>query len=345
MAKMFEERYEQGSPCSQVSTVASHCPKSAWDGILNINKPPGLTSFDVVARVRKLIGCKRVGHAGTLDPDATGVLLVCLGRATRVTGILGEARKTYRAEIVLGAATDTYDSSGAVTFTGNPFIVEQQQLERVLARFRGVIQQVPPIYSALKFHGRPSYELARSGVELELTSRPVCIHRLELSSWTPPTFNLEIECGKGTYVRSLAHDIGKELGCGAHLSGLERTRSGPFSVADALTIDELRAAVESGLLENFLHPVDSALSHWPAVILQEAEARKARNGRVLELPVDQADSSAGGVTPGPVAKCRAYDADGDFIGILEFDTEMKTWHPSKVFSRYNVDNANPCCGR
>ncbi|MBI2856891.1 MAG: tRNA pseudouridine(55) synthase TruB, partial [Chloroflexi bacterium] len=216
------------------------------DGILNINKPRGMTSFDVVARVRRLTGVSRAGHAGTLDPDATGVLLVCLGKATRLAGFLSGETKTYRATVHLGVATDTYDASGRVTASCDASSVSLASVREVLTRFRGRIMQAPPAYSALKVGGRRLYQLARSGVHVTPTPRPVDVFRLELTRWAPPELDLEIDCGKGTYIRSLAHDLGSALGCGAHLCALERTRSGPFSLADSVTLGELEEACRGG---------------------------------------------------------------------------------------------------
>jgi len=187
------------------------------DGILNINKPRDRTSFSVVAMVRRLSGERRVGHAGTLDPAATGVLPVCLGQGTRVTEYLVDAAKTYRAQIELGVATDTYDASGKITEQGDPSGISREQVESALASFRGTIQQIPPMYSAVKHLGQPLYKLARSGIEVERKSRRAEIYRLEITDWQLPVVTIEVECSKGTYIRSLAYDLGRSLGCGAHL--------------------------------------------------------------------------------------------------------------------------------
>lgn len=302
---------------------------SLISGILNINKPPRHTSFDVVARVRRLTRCRRAGHCGTLDPDATGVLLVCLGQATRMCSLLGNSGKTYVAEVELGTATDTHDASGKVTFTGDPRGVDEDRLQQALVHFRGVIHQVPPMYSAIKYHGRPLYDLARSGIEMTPAARTVSVHRLDLLDWAPPMFRIEIECGKGTYVRSIAHDIGMKLGCGAHLKTLVRTQCGPFSLKNAVTLEELEHAVSAGTWNEYLHPADTAILHWSAAILAEEPAKAARCGKALNL--HSGPGNCGPEVGPPGTSCRAYDLEGEFIGILDFDAEAGAWHPSRVF--------------
>ena len=197
-------------------------------GLLNINKPAGMTSFGVVDRVKHLSGERRVGHAGTLDPLATGVLPVCLGQATRVIEFLFDSTKTYRAQIELGITTDTYDSSGKVISIKDASGISREMVGSTLDRFRGPILQTPPMYSAIKHHGQPLYKLARSGIEVERKSRPAQIYGLEITDWQPPVVSLDIICGKGTYVRCLAHDLGEALGCGASMKSLVRLKVGPF---------------------------------------------------------------------------------------------------------------------
>jgi tRNA pseudouridine55 synthase len=192
------------------------------DGILNIHKPTGKTSYDMVAMVKRLSGERRVGHAGTLDPAASGVLPICLGRGTRVIEFLAEASKTYHARIELGVETDTYDASGRIVQRKDGSAIGLKEIEVALLPFRGLIEQTPPRYSAIKHQGRRLYELARAGIEVEPRSRPAMVYRLEILGWAPPTVTVEVECGKGTYLRSLAHDLGQSLGCGATLQELVR---------------------------------------------------------------------------------------------------------------------------
>jgi len=307
------------------------------DGLLNINKPPGPTSFDIVAKVRKLSGERRVGHAGTLDPTATGVLPVCLGQATRVTEFLVDSTKVYRAEIELGTTTDTYDASGVTTKTGDISEINREQLESSLTSFRGTIQQVPPLYSAIKYQGKPLYELARAGITVERKSRPVTIHNLDLLDWQPPVITIEAACGKGTYIRSLAYDLGENLGCGAHLKSLIRLRYGLFEIKDAVPLPELEEAFRSGHWQELIHPIDSVLLHFKAVVVDDNAREDIRNGRPLNLEdtdTDRIDNNPKLTVPDKTFtenRCRAYSLDGSFLGILRLDPEKGHWQPQKIF--------------
>ncbi len=294
------------------------------DGILNIDKPAGKTSYGVVALVKHLSGERRVGHAGTLDPAATGVLPVCLGQATRVVEFLVNTSKTYRAEIELGIATDTFDASGKVTQRADPSPVDLDRLQSALSSFRGSIRQTPPMYSALKHRGQPLYKLARAGVSVERRSRTVTIHRLELVSWQPPVAVLEIECSKGTYIRSLAHDLGQALGCGAHLKSLVRTRCGIFDIKDAIPLDRLEEAFHQGDWQRYLYPVDSVLQDMPALVVDEAIWANMRNGQSIDLADNQVKDAG-------KTYCRAYSQEGRFLGILSYVPDTGLWHPKKVF--------------
>jgi len=291
------------------------------DGILNIDKPRGMTSYRVVALVKRLSGERRVGHAGTLDPLATGVLPVCLGQATRVVEFLVAARKTYRAEIELGVTTDTYDASGSIIRQENSAGIHREQVEKALSSFRGVIRQTPPMYSAIKHQGKRLYELARAGITVERKSRPVTIHNLDIVDFQPPLVTVEVECGKGTYIRSLAHDLGQILGCGASLKSLIRQRYGPFDIEDAVSLPQLEDAFRQGHWEHLVHPMDSVLSAWPAVVVDEATERLIKNGALVALPLESAKED----------RCRAYNANGHFLGVLRPDPEKGKWHPEKVF--------------
>jgi tRNA pseudouridine55 synthase len=295
------------------------------DGILNIDKPPGKTSYGVVAMVKRLSGERRVGHAGTLDPDATGVLPVCLGQGTRIVEFLVDTTKTYRAGIELGIATDTFDGSGQITQRGDPSAIDVSRLEQALEPFRGTIRQTPPMFSALKHNGQPLYKLARAGISVERKSRTVKIHRLELIDWQPPLATLEIECSKGTYIRSLAHDLGQTLGCGAHLENLVRTRCGIFDIRDAVSIPRLEEAFRQGYWENFLHPIDIVLQDLNAIVVDDTAEAAMRNGNSLNL-----GDSLGANVIADKSYCRAYSQDGRFLGILCFVPEKGLWQPKKV---------------
>ncbi len=293
-----------------------------FDGILNVFKPAGKTSFTVVSLVRRWSGERRVGHAGTLDPAATGVLVVCLGQATRVVEYLSVAGKTYQAGIELGITTDSYDAAGRVVARCDPSSVTLEQLEQVLGSFRGPLSQVPPMHSAIHYRGRRLYELAREGLEVDRQPRPVEIHRLEVLDWQPPRLTVEVSCSAGTYVRSLAHDIGQALGCGAHLSWLIRTRCGPYRVEESVSLAVLQEAFRSGGCRAYLHPLDDVLLAWPAAILDDEREDLVGKGIDVELRFEGSGPAGG--------RCRAYSSDGRFLAVLS-RTEAGLWHPEKVF--------------
>jgi tRNA pseudouridine55 synthase len=295
------------------------------DGILNINKPWGKTSFSIVSLVRRLSGEKRVGHAGTLDPAATGVLPVCLGQGTRVVEFLMEAPKSYRAEIELGVTTDSHDATGTIISRGDPSSVTKQKLLSALDSFRGLIEQTPPMYSAVKHGGKPLYQLARAGITVKRKSRKRWIYRLELINWQPPLATIEVECGRGTYIRSLADDLGRLLGCGASLKSLTRLKCGIFTIEDAVSLPQLEDAFGQGHGERLLYPIDSVLGEWPVVVLDGAAEQAMKNGRPLS-PQDIEN------LPREGNRCRAYSRDGGFLGTLGFDAEKGLWRPEKVFT-------------
>ena len=307
------------------------------DGILNINKPWGRTSFSLVAMVKRLTGERRVGHAGTLDPAATGVLPVCIGQGTRVVEFLVDANKTYRAEIELGVTTDTYDASGRIIQRGDPSGISQDHLETELASFCGLIRQTPPMYSAVKYRGKPLYKLARAGITVERRNRLVKIFRLELVDWQPPVVTIEVVCGKGTYIRTLAYDLGQALGCGAYLKSLVRLRCGVFDIADAVSVPQLEDAFHCGCWQNFIYPIDSVLLHYAAVVVSDDDRQNMSNGRPLVL--GNGDGGEGGgyreqyIPAGYSAedRCRVYALDGSFLGVLRFNPERGHWQPEKVF--------------
>ena len=296
------------------------------DGILNINKPRGMASFAVVSLVKRLTGVRRVGHAGTLDPIADGVLPICLGRATRVVEYLVDAPKTYHAVVRLGETTDTFDSEGTVVATADPSGVTHEDVERELSHFVGEIQQLPPMYSALKYEGRPLYSYARAGKTAPREMRTVTIYRLELRRFAPPVVELELACGRGAYVRTLVHDLGERLGCGAHVTELTRLQSGPFTLEEAVGLEEFRQAVEEGVWEELAFAPDRVLESWHAALLGRQHSFEARRGRLLVLaPVRQEFANLAPDTP-----CRAYSEDGEFLAILRYRGAGR-WHPERVF--------------
>ena len=306
------------------------------DGILNIDKPYGITSMDVVRRVKRASGQRRVGHGGTLDPIATGVIPVCMGVATRLMEDVVGGAKTYLAGIELGASTDTYDALGEVTGRRDASGVALADIEGALPAFTGDILQVPPMYSALKREGKRLYDLARAGVEVEREARPVTVHSIALREWAPPVVTLEVECGKGFYVRSLAHDLGEALGCGGHMKTLARLRSGAFRVEDALTLDEVEERFADGSWREAVHPPDVALRDLRAITVEKRVEAMISNGRFF----DAGDDADGGcVQPKPSERCRAYSTDGRFLATVLFDAELRVWRPEKVFAlSYPAEN-------
>jgi len=258
-------------------------------GVLNIFKEKGYTSHDVVAIMRRVAGTKKIGHTGTLDPDATGVLPICIGRATKLAEYLASADKTYIAEVILGLETNTGDISGEI-LAQKPVEFNRDAIIAAVNSFafsqRGEYMQIPPMFSAIKIGGKKLYELARKGETVDRPARPVIIHEIKVLSFAPEknAFTIEVKCSKGTYIRSLAMDIGKELGCGATMGELERTQSGIFIISTAVKLDELKKAGESGQLAEFLMPVDELLP-YEKILLPEGEVAKAKNGNPLPRSV------------------------------------------------------------
>ncbi len=258
------------------------------DGFLVIDKPAGISSHDVVNRVRRILGTRKVGHTGTLDPFATGVLPIAVGEGTKAIQFLDEGEKAYEAVIRLGLVTDTLDVTGTVLQEHDPKGVGQEQLLVAMAALTGEISQVPPMYSAIKQGGQPLYKLARKGIEVERQSRRVTIQSFELLEFSLPLATVRVHCSRGTYVRTLADDLGKLLGYGACLTQLRRTMSGPFRLADAMTLEQLASYAEEGVAQHHVVHVPTALSHLAQIQLTESELQKLKNGipprdRLLEM--------------------------------------------------------------
>lgn len=276
------------------------------DGILVVDKPQGLTSNGVLQRAKRYLDAAKAGHTGSLDPLATGVLPICLGEATKFSQYLLDADKAYIAKARLGQVTSTGDSEGEVIQErAVPESLDAERLEGILERFRGEIEQVPPMYSALKHQGRPLYELARQGVEVERKARQVTIYALRLLSLEPGTFEIEVRCSKGTYIRTLVEDIGDALGCGAHLIALRRTMAAGFTVDMAVSLEQLEGE-EPGVRESHLLPVDTALKGLPQIVLDPDHLVSILNGQPVRID--------GCPVSGPV---RLYGADG-FVGLGEW---------------------------
>lgn len=245
--------------------------------VVVLDKASGLTSHDAVAGVKKAFKVRKAGHAGTLDPMATGILPVCLNEATKITGFLSDLDKDYVVTARLGESTDTYDSEGVVVKKAADFSISREEFEETADSFQGEIYQVPPMYSAIKVNGRPLYELARKGVEVERKARPVTIKTLEILAFCPPFFTLGVTCSKGTYIRSLCHDIGEALGVGAHVTALRRTRIGHFRIEEAARMEELPHKTTA------LLTIDSALRHLREIVLDDVSFKRAGNGNPVSF--------------------------------------------------------------
>ena len=289
-------------------------------GILNVDKPAGMTSHDVVARARRLTGQRKIGHAGTLDPMATGVLLLCLGQATRVAEYLMAGRKRYRAVVRLGVSTDTYDADGTITQSVETFSLPRDQIAAALAAFQGVIQQVPPPYSAIRRNGQRLYTLARRGIAVQTPPRAVEIDALEVVAWEPPHLTFDVTCSPGTYVRSLAHELGQALRVGGHLAALTRLASGNWRLQDSVGLDDLRQAVEAGQWIHLLHPLDVALQDLPRVDLPADVARRVSHGEAILLE-----------PPPQTPLVRAYALGAGLLAVLQPSRQSGLWQPKKVF--------------
>jgi tRNA pseudouridine55 synthase len=274
----------------------------------------------VVAVLRRLTGIRRIGHAGTLDPAAEGVLPICLGRATRLVNRLADADKGYYAEIVLGVRTRTDDAEGEVIATAPVPDLSHEALTATLAPFRGRFAQTPPAFSAVKVAGRRAYDLARRGDEVHLRAREVTVHDLRVHWWDPPRLAVTIHCSKGTYIRSIARDVGEALGCGAHLGRLVRLWVGSFHLADARSLDELREAAEAGRLASWVIPPDMALVEVPAAIVDALRADDMRHGRAWPMAAAHHAGLA-----------RVYDTNGRFLGLAEADPKARLWRPKLAF--------------
>lgn len=298
--------------------------KNAISGALVVDKPVGMTSHDVVQAIRNGTGLRRAGHTGTLDPRASGVLVILVGPAVRLSEYVSASDKRYQAIIRLGGTTDTFDAEGKFTPTKDPVNVTEAEFEEALKTFVGEIEQVPPAHSAVKVGGRKAYEMARKGEEVELEPRKITVHHLEVLEWTPPEVVIDVHCSSGTYVRSLANDLGKKLGCGAYLVGLRRTKSGKFTLRDATPLRKLQEAFNAGNWYQYLIPAAEALADWPSVELNPDEVEGVRHGhRVKAKDADTVHE-----------KVRGISTQGELVALMELTIQAdgtKEWQPKKVF--------------
>lgn len=292
-------------------------------GIIPVWKPKGLTSHDVVGRIRRLAGQKRVGHTGTLDPEVEGVLPICLGQATRLVEYIQDLPKRYQGTMILGIATDTEDQTGMITEQVK-VTSDQFPLQQVIDHFQGEIKQIPPMYSAVKINGEKLYELARKGKVVERPARCVTIFQFDMKqieSIDKPIFSFDVTCSKGTYVRTLCVDIGRFMGYPAHMNKLIRVQSGPFQTTDCFTFEELEAAKDKGVFEDTLVAMDEALCHLPSVVVSQEDGKRVLDGKVIEWNAakDKVNSSL----------VRMYDEIGRFCAIYEI--HHQELRPVKVF--------------
>ena len=298
--------------------------KDAISGVLVIDKPTGMTSHDVVNVVRRGTGIRRAGHTGTLDPRASGVLVVLVGPAVRLSEYISASDKRYQAIIRMGTATDTYDAEGAFTREEVTVDVTEEQFEAELKKFEGEVEQTPPAYSAVKVNGRKAYELARKGEEVVLEPRMIQVHHLEVLEWATPEVVVDVHCSSGTYIRSLANDLGEVLGCGAYLVGLRRTRNGRFSLRDSIPLRKLKESFETGDWYKYIIPAAESLSDWASIVLTPDDVETIRHGQRVKAEADHPEAEmVRGISEADELVAlmkRVEGADGGF-----------EWQPKKVF--------------
>ncbi|MGN1181052.1 MAG: tRNA pseudouridine(55) synthase TruB [Suilimivivens sp.] len=297
-----------------------------YHGMINVYKEKGFTSHDVVARLRGICKQKKIGHTGTLDPDAVGVLPVCLGCATKLCDMLTDKDKEYVAVLRLGIVTDTQDITGKV-LEEKTVSVSEEEVREVIASFQGDQLQIPPMYSALKVNGKKLYELAREGKEIERQARPVTIYKIEILEENMPEFTIRVNCSKGTYIRTLCHDIGQRLSCGAVMVSLKRTRVGGFRADNAYTLSQLQNLADEGKLTDVLVPVERMFEQLPCIMVKEEAMKALLNGNQLkreeirELSPEAVEAE----------EVRVYSSDGKFYGIYGYQKERKLFCPVKMF--------------
>ncbi len=309
--------------------------KNVVSGVLVIDKPVGLTSHDVVQIIRRGTGIRRAGHTGTLDPRASGVLVVLIGPAVRLSEFVSAADKRYQATVRLGTSTDTYDAEGRVVRSANIADITETQFEDIIKNYEGEIEQVPPPYSAVKVKGRKAYEHARKGEKVELKPRKINVYKLDVLEWAPPEAVLDVYCSSGTYVRSLANDLGDDLGTGAYLIGLRRTKSGRFTLRDAVPLRQLQDAFLAGEWYRYLIPAAEALADWPGIELNHDLVEKVRHGH--RIPAGENAKELVDPANHPYAEeeqlglVRAITEQGDLVAVMRYVEEDDEWQPKKVF--------------
>lgn len=303
------------------------------NGILNIYKEKGYTSHDVVACLRRIVGQKKIGHTGTLDPDAEGVLPVCLGQATRVCDMLTENDKSYEAVLLLGVTTDTQDITGTVLRTRSTDHLTDERVIECIRDYIGSYDQIPPMYSAVKVNGKKLYELARQGKTVERAGRRVTLHDIRILDMDLPRVRMAVDCSKGTYIRTLCHDIGESLGAGGCMESLLRTRAGQFSLAESIRLAQVAEAAAKGQLGQYLIPTDKVFSGMRALVLSGRQIQLARNGNPFSMDQMAASPGKGGTDPetAPGEQFRVYDAEGRFIAVYHYDSGKEQFRITKMF--------------
>lgn len=303
-----------------------------YNGVINVYKEPGYTSFDVVAKLRGILKQKKIGHTGTLDPDAEGVLVVCLGKATKLCEVLTDKDKSYEATLLLGKTTDTEDSSGKI-LTETKVQVTKEAVEEAIYSFIGEYDQIPPMYSAIKMNGKKLYELARQGIEVEREPRRVVIHSIDILSIELPYVKIKVSCGKGTYIRSLCRDIGDKLGCGGIMDKLVRgsvnaTETGKvFTAEDALRLDEIEEKAKNDTISEYILPIDSLFPNCEKCKVTEEGHKKLINGNILKVR----DFANACPSREEGKLCLVYDIDDSFTATYEYKKNMNGWKADKMF--------------
>lgn len=298
------------------------------NGMINVYKEAGFTSHDVVAKLRGILKQKKIGHTGTLDPDAVGVLPVCLGNGTRLCDMLADKDKEYVALMRLGIVTDTQDMSGRV-LRQSVVSCKEEELRQTVLSFTGKYLQIPPMYSALKVNGKKLYELARQGKEIERAARPVTIKEIEILSIDMPFVKIRVECSKGTYIRTLCHDIGEKAGCGAAMETLVRTRVGRFTLEEAVTLSEIETMVQEGRIMQKIIPADYMFEMFPKAVVKKEFRKRIDNGNFLFT--DQVKMIEGKFEKRDSEQCRIYNDENIFCGIYEYREKERQLKPVKMF--------------
>ncbi len=304
------------------------------DGLILVNKPQGITSHDVVAQIRNILGIQKIGHYGTLDPLATGLVVIAVGKTTRLFPFYSKKNKAYTGRIRLGFSTDTFDSTGKPSSSEQKELPQKSEVLKAMKKFVGEIVQIAPPYSAKKYKGKPLYKLARGNKKFELRPSQVSIHFFDLINFAPPEIEFRVGCSSGTYIRSLAHDLGRHLGCGAHLSELTRTAVGNYHLDDSLVLEEIKQLNSSGQIEEFLIPLESLLPEFPKIILNDRGSSLVKNGNPISseniLNIFRDESHSQDTFQEKESLFRMFSLEGKFLALAKKIPEKSHFHPFLV---------------